>query len=158
DKIRDVRKERQSDIDWTGSTLSGVGLLSNGIKSTPYSLLAVDVSSFERVQKNEMVRAWAKDFITPEDDAYAKAVAEDPTAISISIRLGELLSLYPPYEKLSEETKSLQMAGLSYFGDLNAVNAELRGSHSTGSEFSENTSLIGSLALAQDLFQTDGIP
>ncbi|MBX3041548.1 MAG: FtsX-like permease family protein [Bdellovibrionaceae bacterium] len=157
EKIQGVLKDHQDEIDWTGSTLSGVGLLSNGLKSTPYSLLAVDVNSFEQVQKNKMVRTWAKEFVTSEDEAYAKAVAADPTAISISIRLGELLSLYPPYEKLSEETKSLQMAGLSYFGDLNAVNSELRGSHSTGSEFSENTSLIGSLTLAQDLFQTEGI-
>lgn len=157
EKIRGVLHQHQNQIEWVGYTLKAVGLLSNGERSTPYSLLSVDIESIRRVQSHPGVRFWARDFMTDEDSLFAEAVMRDPSSISISVRLGELLGLHPPFQKLSEEQRSLQVAGLNYYGDLNAVNGELMAGHTTGSEFTEATSLMATLPLAQDLLQTDGV-
>jgi putative ABC transport system permease protein len=160
DEIARIRQEldpQNAAIDWIGLNLTGVGLLSNGVKSAPFALTAVDAESYGRIQDSERVREWAGDLTTEEDRQYAKMVKENPSAVSATERLGAFLSLSAPFSALTEEQRSLQMAGLSYFGDLNAVNADLVASHSTGSEFNENSSLLGSLALAQDLYQTEGV-
>lgn len=155
--IRELLTKYQDRIEWIGLGLTGVGLMSNGVKSTPAHLTSVDVETLQRVQLHPSVQMFAQDFITPEDSAYAQAVGENPLAVSMSTRMGELLNLKPPFSELSVEARDLQLAGISVYGDLNAVNTELVSSHSTGSEFFENTSLLGPLPLAQELFQTEGV-
>lgn len=156
-KLQDYLKKYQDSVDWIGSVLTGVGLVGNGVKSTPFSLLAVDARSIQNVRKNEMVKKWTPDFQTPEDLRFAETIATQSSAISITPRLGELINIKTPYENLSEDEKSLQLAGKSIYGDLNAANAELAASHTTGIEFLESSSMFGTLALAQELYQTDGV-
>ncbi|MBX3034384.1 MAG: FtsX-like permease family protein [Bdellovibrionaceae bacterium] len=157
EKIQEVLRLHDADIDWVGSTLSGVGLMSRGEKSVPFSLLAVDRKTLREVQDNDRVKDWARDFVTPQDLIYAKAVAGDPTAVSATPRLGESVGLKTPFESLSEADASLQLAGMTHFRDLNAVDAPLASSHSTGSEFTENSSLLGTVELARDLYQAEGV-
>lgn len=146
----------QSSIEWTGLALSGSGLISNGEKSVPFLALGVDSKTLDLSFKHPQVLKWAKDFMTQDSLDFISAIQNDPSSISITTRLGELIQKKSPFKKLPQDKKNVQLAGMDIFGDLNAVDATLAVSHSTGSEMLEDSGLLAPFELLQNLFATNG--
>jgi len=146
----------QSSIEWTGLALSGYGLVSNGEKSVPFLALGVDLKSLDKSFSHPQVLKWAKDFMTQDSVDFVNAIQKDPSSISITARLGELIQKKTPFKNLPADQKNVQLAGMDIFGDLNAVDATLAVSHSTGSDMLEDSGLLAPFELLQNLFATDG--
>ena len=146
----------QSSIEWTGLALSGSGLISNGEKSVPFLALGVDLQSLDKSFHHPLVHKWAKDFLTQDSLDFVEAIQKDPYSISITSRLGEMIQKKSPFKNLMDEQKNVQLAGMDIYGDLNAVDATLAVSHSTGSEMLEDSGLLAPFELLQSLYGTDG--
>ncbi len=155
-KVRVILKEYDSKIEHMGYGMSGMGLVSNGQKSVPFQATGVDIETLSFTMHHPMVNKWSQDLLTPDAIAYEEKARVNPHAISITSIMGELLDRKTPYENLDEDSRSMQLAGMTIYSDLNAVNAEVVASHSTGMEITEETGLKAPLALLQDLYQTSG--
>ena len=154
--IQDHVAKYQENVEWTGKVLTGAGLISNGEKSVPFMAVGVDLTTLEKSLNHPEVHAWAKDFLTKDSVDFVNAIKKNPLSISITSRLGELIQRKVPFENLTPEQKSIQLAGMNLYGDLNAVDATLSVSHSTGSEMLEDAGLLAPFELLQKLYSTDG--
>jgi len=142
-----TKSELAANIDWIGWNLSGAGLMSDGTRSVPFIARGVDAETIRRARENRFVRRWAPEFLTTESETFAVKAQMSPTAISLTRRLSELIG----------GAQEVQLAGQTVFSDLNAVNADVAAHHSTGVELAEDTSLLASLPLLQELYATDGV-
>lgn len=154
--IEEKLKKYSHEIEWAGKALTGSGLISNGEKSFPFMASGVDTVTLEKSIIHERVKEFARDFITADSDEFVKAIKKDPSSISITAKLGRLIGRQTPFRDLSEEQKSVQLAGMDYYGDLNAVDVTLAASHTTGSAFLEDAGLIASFEYLQQLYNTQG--
>ncbi len=143
-------------IEWTGKALTGAGLISNGEKSVPFMSVGVDLLTLEKSFSHPEVTKWAEDFLTEDSVKFYNAVKNDPFSISITSRLGELIHRRPPFDKLPIEQRSVQLAGMNFYGDLNAIDATIAVNHSTGSELLEDAGLLAPFEILQELYSTDG--
>jgi len=156
-KIKEIVIPYQKQIEFTGEVLSGSGLISNGMKSTPFLATGIQTELEALILEHPEVQKWAKDFLVHGNGSFAAAAEKNPAIISITRRLGEFLAKEPPFDHLSEDERSVQLAGRSYLNDLNAVNAELSVTHTTGMSFAEDTSVWTPLSMLQELYGTDGV-
>ena len=145
------------DIEFTGQAISGAGLISNGVRSVPYLATGVDPQLEERLRAHPLVQKWAKDFLQAGEGSFAEEGVKNPQVISITKKLGELLGRATPFSKLSPEKRSVQLAAQTFQGDLNAVNAELMVTHTTGASLLDDTSVWAPIKKLQELYGTDGI-
>lgn len=143
-------------VEFSTPSLTGVGLLGNGEKSVPFLATGIEPQAEQKIENHPEVLKWVKELVSTrnKDDAYF--TQNDPDEISITKDLGILIGRSAPFSKLSAEQKDLQLAGLSYEGDLNAVNATLQFQHSTGFALTEDTSLRAPYSLLKSLYQTEG--
>jgi putative ABC transport system permease protein len=72
--------------------------------------------------------------------------------MSVTPRIADIMSLTYPLKG----NESLQLAGRSLDGDLNAVNLELGAEHTTGMQFLEDTLVLVPLKKVQELLGTEG--
>jgi putative ABC transport system permease protein len=156
-QINQALEKFRERIEWVGQSMTGTGLISNGLKSKPFIASGVDPLTLEKGYTHPMVQNWATDFLTEDGFHFIESLKKDPRAVSVTVRLGELLGKKPPFTDLRGEEQSLQLAGLSIFNDLSAADANLVASHTTGSELAEDTSVRTSLSLLQELYQTQGV-
>jgi putative ABC transport system permease protein len=156
-KIYQILQKYKSEIEFTGEALSGSGLISNGLKSVPFLATGIQPELEERIHNHPMVIKWAKDYLSQSSGSFAIEFGKNPRVISLTKRLGELIGRDVPFSLLSEKDREVQLAGRSYQNDLNAVNAEIMISHSTGLSLAEDTSLWAPISILQELYGTDGI-
>lgn len=154
--IQKVLVPFKSSIEWTGLAISGSGLISNGEKSVPFLAVGVDLESLNKSVNHPQVLKWARDFLTQDSLDFVSAIQKDPFSISITSRLGEMIQRKVPFKNLEPEKKNVQLAGMDIFGDLNAVDATLSVSFSTGSDMLEDSGLLAPFELLQNLYGTDG--
>lgn len=156
-EIAKILNKYPDEIEFTGRYLSGAGLLSNGHVSVPILMTGFEPEAYSRVYKHPDLKTWTPDWVLEKNEAAFEEFKNDSRSISITTGLGELIGRGPPFQKLSEGDRSLQLAAKSYYNDLNAVNATLTLHHTTGMAMAEDTSLYAPLSLLQELFATDGI-
>ncbi len=149
-------KKYENNIEWTGHAITGSGLISNGEKSVPFMATGVDLLTLEKSLNHPQVKKWAHDFLTKDAADFVQAIKSDPLSISITARLGELIDRKTPFSQLPEEKRNVQLAGMDVYGDLNAVDADLSTSYSTGSELLEDAGMLAPYELLQKLYNTDG--
>jgi putative ABC transport system permease protein len=158
EELKSVRLilDRLPQIDFYTPTLVGVGLLGNGEKSVPVYATGIEPQAERKAENHPDVRRWVTEFSSSRDADDAYFQKSQPEEISITKELGVLIGRSVPFSQLSPEQKDLQLAGISYAGDLNAVNATLQFRHSTGFSLTEDTSLRAPFSLLQNLYQTNG--
>lgn len=154
--LEKILEKKKSNIDWVGKTLTGAGLISNGDRSTPFLATGIDLTSLQKTFKNEMVLKWAIDFLEPSTLQFVDALVADPVSISITARLADVLKKSLPFSELSEEEQYVQLVGMTQFSDMNAVDAKLAVNHTTGSEMLEDSGLLASVELLQNLYAIEG--
>ena len=156
-QISEILNKHSDKIEFTGKYLSGMALLSNGRVAVPVLATGFEPEAYSQVYHHPELERWTPDWTFKEDNTNFTEFKKDPRSISITTGLGELIGRAPPFDKLSEGDRNLQLAAKSYFNDLNAVNANLSLHHTTGMALAEDTSLYAPLSLLQELFATDGI-
>lgn len=157
-RINQVLEPYQNQIEMTSTYISGMGLISNGTKSIPFFATGVDPETESKLRSHPYVVYWARDWVKNESSVNLKSEsAKYPDAISITTRMGELIGQDPPFNLLSEDKRSVQLAARSYAGELNAVNATLSVQHTTGVDLAEDTSLVAPIKVLQELFDTEGV-
>ncbi len=156
-KIRQIIKDLDGDIEFTGRYLTGTGLINYKNKSTPFIATAVEPDVYKRILNHTEVNTWTPDWVFPEAVAEAGRFLENPMLVSITESMGTLLGKEPPFTRYNEDERTIQLIGKSFFGDLNAIDSELGLRHTTGMALAEDTSLLLSLSQLQSLYATDGI-
>ncbi len=158
DHVYAALKPWKNDIEFTASVITGMGLISSGEKSVPFMATGIDPEADHVIKKHAAVRKWTPELASDNGGADFKSVVSfDPSGISITKSLGEMIGHVPPFNKLTDEQRSVQLAAKNFFGDLNAVNANIRLSHTTGMAFLDNLSVQAPISVIQDLLSTDGI-
>ena len=145
------------EIEFHGRYLSGAGLVSNGKNSVPFIALGLEPEALLKAGAHEQVRKYAADWILDDIESLSTQFQKDPSSISMTLSMAELLGLSFPFQQLPESDRSLQLSALSFQGDFNAVNANLVFKHTTGMELADPTSLRVTLSTLQSLFQTEGL-
>ena len=160
-KIAEILKSLESDIEFTGRYLTGTGLITsqvNGVsKSTPFLATAVEPDVYQRILRHSEVHKWTPDWTFPETVEKADRLLENPALISLTASMGLLIGKKIPFDNYTGADRDVQLIGKSYFGDLNALDAQLGLRHTTGMALAEDTSLYLSLSQLQSLYATDGI-
>lgn len=141
----------QNEIEFISPKLSGVGMIAKDNRSTPFVALGIEPRLDKFVREHPYARQWTPDFINNENGDLYTASAADPSTISITALMARIINL-----SIAENSYT-QLTAKNFYGDLNAVNATARLSHSTGVELLEDISLVTSLSLLQDLYATDGV-
>ncbi|MDG0815468.1 ABC transporter permease [Bdellovibrio svalbardensis] len=155
--LENVLKGKADEIEFTGKYLTGTGLISNGHKSVPFLALGFEPAVYQKTNLHPEPLKWASDWVLRKEGDKFDDFVKNPLQISITHRMAELLGLPQDLSNLPEATRTVQLAGKSFYNDLNAVNADLGSVHTTGLSLSEDTSLRAPLALLQQLYATDGI-
>ncbi|MFN8846641.1 MAG: ABC transporter permease [Bdellovibrionales bacterium] len=155
--LKQVLEQKADNIDWVGQTLTGAGLISNGDRSMPFLATGIDLLTLQKSFKNEMVKKWALDFLVPGTLKFVDAVEKDLQSISITPRLAEYLKKPMPFANLQLEDQYVQLMGMTQYSDMNAVDGRLAVNHTTGSEMLEDSGLLSSVNLLQDLYALEGI-
>ncbi len=150
--LQKVLSQDSESIEWIGQTLSGTGLLSNGERSVPFMALGLDSESLLKTRVHPKVITWAKDLMTVNGDMFIEQIQNNPSAISATKRLIEMIHKPEPQELIS-----VQLAGKTVYRDLNAVDAEIVTHHTTGYQLSDDSSLLTGIRLLQELYATDGV-
>ncbi|HEX7672779.1 MAG TPA: FtsX-like permease family protein [Bdellovibrio sp.] len=156
-QLEAILKTRADDIEFTGKYLTGTGLISNGKKSVPFIALGFEPEVYQKTTMHPEPLKWASDWVLRKPGDQFDDFIKDPLRISITHRMAELLAIPQDMTKLSEDQRTVQLAGKSFYNDLNAVNANLGTFHTTGLSMAEDTSLRAPLSLLQQLYATDGI-
>ncbi len=156
-KIAQIIKDLEPDIEFTGRYLTGTGLINYHNKSTPFIATAVEPDVYKRILNHTEVNTWTPDWVFPETVNDAGKFLENPSLVSITESMGILLGKEPPFTKYNEDERTIQLIGKSFYGELNAIDSELGLRHTTGMALAEDTSLLLSLAQLQSLYATDGI-
>ncbi|MBL7671718.1 MAG: ABC transporter permease [Bdellovibrionaceae bacterium] len=145
-------------IERVGSYLTGMGLLSNGLRSTPVLVRGVDPNVDSFVRGHPFVKEYFSDLaLSDQSQEFSAFVNRNSEAISITEGLGELLGRRAPFGQLPENQRDVQLAAKSFLGDFNAVNGVLGPRHSTGLPYLEDLSVIMPLKALQNLLLTDGV-
>ncbi len=155
--LEKIIKTKADEVEFTGKYLTGTGLVSNGHKTVPFLALGFEPEVYQKTNLHPEPLKWANDWVLRKEGDKFDDFIKNPLQISITHRMAELLGLPKDLATLPEETRTVQLAGKSFYNDLNAVNAELGPAHTTGLSLSEDTSLRAPLALLQQLYATDGI-
>lgn len=157
-EIRNVLREYPDKIDNVGTYLSGMGLLSNGQRSTPVLIRGIDPEIETYVKNHSIVREFLPELgVKDRSLDFSFFAKQNSDTVSITGGLGELLARNPPFDQLSEKDRDVQLAAKAFTGDFNAVNAYLGPRHSTGMPYLEDISVVASLKSLQNLLATDGV-
>jgi putative ABC transport system permease protein len=155
--LSELLKQKNESVDWVGQTLTGAGLISNGDRSMPFLATGIDLTTLQKSFKNEMVIKWALDFLVPGTLNFVEAVKNDMQSISITPRLADYLKKPMPFSKLPPDEQYVQLMGMTQYSDMNAVDGRLAVNHTTGSEMLEDSGLLASVNLLQELYALEGI-
>ncbi len=155
-QIETLLESKKDKVDWIGKTLTGAGLVSDGDRSVPFFATGVDLQTLKNSFVNQDVLTWAIDFLLPGTTGFVQALEDTPQSISITERLSDLLRKKRPYVGLSEDETYVQLAGMTQYGDLNAVDVKLAVNHTTGSEMLEDSGLLASVETLQELYSLEG--
>lgn len=147
----------QDEIEFVAPVLTGMGLLSNGTKSTPFLGTGFDPFIEKKISHHPNVKRWLPLSFFPGEKKLTDYDETTPEGVSITNGLGAFIGRKKPFHKLSMAEKDVQLAARTIDGDLNAVNATLEFRHTTGIALQEDTSLIAPLDLFQNLYGTRGI-
>lgn len=142
-----------SEIEYTGKNINGSGLLSNGNISHPVLFYSFEPEVYARSLTQPDIGNWAKDWVLPSQIKNVEIFRNNKEVMSVTPRIADILSLKYPLS----ENESLQLAGRTFEGDLNAVNLDTGAEHTTGLEFLEDTLVLVPLNKVQELLSTEGV-
>lgn len=142
----------QTQIEYVGHNLTGSGLLSNGIKSTPVLFFSFEPEIYARSLLQPSLNRWASEWILPSQLKNIDLFRNNNEVMSVTPRIADIMGFKYPLQS----NEAVQLAARSFDSDLNAINLDLGAEHTTGVEFLENTLVLVPLVKAQELFGTDG--
>ena len=141
------------EIEYVGKNLNGSGLLSNGQVSHPVLFTSFEPAIYARSLQQPDIYNWAKDWVLPSQFKNVEIFKDNNDVISVTPKIADIMGLKYPLK----DNESLQLAGRSLEGDLNAVNVDLGAEHTTGMQFMEDTLILVPLKKVQELMATDGV-
>ena len=152
DQIKLIFKKLEKDIEYVGYNLNGSGLLSNGQVSHPIMYYSFEPEIYARSLSQPDMHNWAKDWVLPSQFKNVEIFKNNNEVISLTPKIVDILGLKQPLA----QNESLQIAGRTLEGDLNAINVDLGAEHTTGMQFMEDTLILVPLKKSQELMGTDG--
>ncbi len=151
-KVEKVLETLKEHIDYVGKNLNGTGLLSNGTVSHPVMFSSFEPEVYARSMSQPEINLWAKDWVLPSQFESVKVFEKNNEVVSITPKIADIMSVRYPLA----QNESLQLAGRTLDGDLNAVNVDLGAEHTTGMQFLEDTLILVPFKKVQELFGTEG--
>lgn len=142
----------QPEVEYLGQNINGSGLLSNGNISHPVLFFSFEPEVYARSLLQPDVYNWAKDWVLPSQFKNVEIFRSNNEVMSVTPKIADIMSLKYPLTS----NESLQLAGRSLEGDLNAVNLDLGAEHTTGMQFMEDTLVLVPFKKVQELLGTEG--
>jgi putative ABC transport system permease protein len=152
-KVNQVFASFPDKIEYIGRNLNGTGLLSNGKISQPVMFTSFEPEIYAKSLLRPEIKLWANDWILPSQFESVKVFEKNNEVISITPKIAGIMAVKYPLG----QNESLQLAGRTLDGDLNAVNVDLGAEHTTGMQFLEDTLILVPFKKVQELFSTEGI-
>ena len=135
-----------NDIEYIGKNINGSGLLSNGKISHPVLFLSFEPEVYARSLTQPDISNWARDWVLPSQIKNVDIFRSNNEVLSVTPKIADIMSMTYPLS----QNESLQLAGRTFDGDLNAVNLDPGAEHTTGLEFLEDTLVLVPLAKVQE--------
>ena len=151
-RVTSVLDSFSTDIEYVGHNLNGSALLSNGNVSHPVLFHSFEPRVYARSLLQPDIMNWAKDWVLPSQFENVKVFQDNNEVISITPKIADILALKKPLAA----NESMQLAGRTLDGDLNAVNVDLGAEHTTGMQFLEDTLILVPLEKVRELLGTEG--
>lgn len=151
-KLENIFEGFGPEIEYIGKNINGSGLLSNGKISHPVLFFSFEPEIYARSLTQPDIANWAKDWVLPSQLKNVEVFRNNNEVMSVTPKIADIMSLSYPLG----HNESLQLAGRTFDGDLNAVNLDLGAEHTTGMEFLEDTLVLVPLAKVQELLGTEG--
>lgn len=144
-------------LEFKSAFFTTPALLSTGTRSIPVMIQGVEPDLDRFVRTHPRILEGAPAFVALQPSgSLTDAVREVPDAISLSVGIREILGRTQDIVSLPVEDKEFVLAARTLDGDLNAVNGTFAVSHTTGSPYMEDVSVVAPVALVRDLAQTSG--
>lgn len=151
-QVQNILNEFASEIDYTGKNINGSGLLSNGKISHPILFYSFEPEIYAKSLTQPDITKWAKDWVLPSQLKNVEVFRNNNEVMSVTPKIANIMSLTYPLAS----NESLQLAGRTLDGDLNAVNLELGAEHTTGLQFLEDILVLVPFKKVQELLGTEG--
>ncbi|MCU0255669.1 MAG: FtsX-like permease family protein [Vicinamibacterales bacterium] len=163
-------------VEFFGRYLRGQGLAGNGCRTLPFEATGVEPEVEARVLAHPVVRREAADFARPLRGRLVSQSADVEGAVGLSAGLAEMLGKPRVHDEVgrldafvvpvcdSDEAKAqiaadanVQLAALTFDGSLGAVDGEVVNVFHTPSSNTEDQTVVTSLALLQQLYDTEDV-
>lgn len=163
-------------VEFFGRYLRGQGLAGNGCRTLPFVATGTEPEVEARVLAHPVVQREAREFATPLRGRLVSQAPEVPGAVGLSAGLADLLVKPKVHDEIgrvetvvipqcdSPEARAqiasdanVQLAGLTFDGSLGAVDGEVVNVFHTPSIDTEDQTVVTSLALLQDLYDTGDV-
>ena len=151
-QLKNIFFKFKSEIKYIKKNINGSNLLSNGKMSHPVLFLSFEPEIYAKSLTQPDITNWAKDWVLPSQLKNVEVFRKNNEVMSVTPKIADIMSLSYPLSS----NDSLQLAGRSLDGDLNAVNLELGAEHTTGLQFLEDTLVLVPLKKVQELLGTEG--
>lgn len=163
-------------VEFFGRYLRGQGLAGNGCRTTPFVATGMEPGVEARVLSHPVVQRDAADFVKPLRGRLVSQATEVEGAVGLAAGLARLLHKPRVHDEVgplesfvvpvcdSEEAlaqiaadANVQLAARTFDGSLGAVDGEVVNVFHTPSTETEDQTVVTSLALLQQLYDTDHV-
>lgn len=174
-KIQTVLEETPG-IDIFGPLLTGQGIIGNGCKTLPFLANGVDLKTEQYAMTNPELRRWAPHIGRQQVGKPLWEHEPSASVVAISSGLAKLLGKRKvlsefsgkiPYNVLNcsdeninerfSDDPNVQLASGTWDGQLNALDADIVQTYSTGMVETNNSSIIIGIKQLQSLLHTDNV-
>lgn len=161
-------------VDFFGSYLRGQGLAGNGCRTMPFVATGVEPEVEARIASHPEVQREAAEFVRPLRGRRVSQAADVEGAVGLSAGLAELLDKPRVHDEVGRLERfvvpdctsveaaaqiasdaNVQLAALTFDGSLGAVDGEVVNVFHTASIDTEHQTVVTSLDLLQQLYDTD---
>lgn len=145
------------EIVFAAEILNSPALVSTGNRSIPVMVEGHTAELEDFVRTHPDVKKWTPEILDYfKGPSFSEVLRQYPEGLSLAAGVSELLGITTELKSLSESDRELVLAGRTFEGDLNAVNAFYALKHSTGLPYVDDVSVRAPLPLLRDLLQTAG--
>lgn len=150
EKIYAALKGQEKEVEFTSEYLTVPGLISNGQISVPIVAIGVEGAAFEKIYTHRRILENVPDWIVKSSHPPSDFL--NPAAISLTKSIALEMQGQSP-----TPLTDLQLSGLTFRRDFNAVNVEVKGLHSTGNASLDKSLVFTNLKVLRELVDSPAV-
>jgi putative ABC transport system permease protein len=146
-EAQEVLKLFRDDVEFVAPYLMANGLLQFDTEAFPFQGKAVTIEADKFTRQHPMVKTWTSELRSNETGTPLFQTADISNPLKITRKL---------FDKL-KNSREINLQGLTVDHGFNALDATVVATYSTGLDLTEDTGLMTTLPVFQELMGTDGV-